>query len=156
MKVKAVNKKVEKALGVKVNHPPDRYSHYWVEYDDRILSWSANGIGGEEAEATGNHIRRIDDESDPHTDYFAGYFVDNPTQMIHSVKPPPPKFKVGTLVRFKNNKRSQRWGVEGKLGIVTEATGGGMCRVRLNDGTGANYGLNSYYERDMEIAKSNL
>ena len=156
MKVKAVNRKVEKALGVKVNHPPDRYSNYWVEYDDRILSWSANGIGGEDAEATGYHIRRVGDESDPQTDYFAGFFVKNPTQMIHTVKPPAPKFKVGALIRFKDNKRSQRWGVEGKLGIVTEANGGGMCSVRLNDGSVANYGLSNYYERDMELAKSKL
>ena len=156
MKVKAVNKKVEKALGVKVNHPEDGYGSYWVHYENHILSWHSNGVGELESQATGYHIRREDDHSEPQTDYFAGYFVDNPTQMIHAVKPPPPKFKLGALIRFRDNKRSQRWGVEGKMGIVTEANGGGMCKVRLNDGSAANYGLSNYHERDMEIAKSNL
>ena len=156
MKVKAVNKKVEKALGVKVNHPEGGYGSYWVHYESHIISWHSNGAGGLEAEATGYHVRREDDHSDLQTDYFAGYYAKNATQMIHAVKPPPPKFKVGALIRFKNNKRSQRGGVEGKMGIVTEANGGGMCKVRLNDGSAANYGLSNYHERDMEIAKSNL
>ena len=156
MKVKTVIKKVEKALGVKVNRPEDGHGKYWVHYDDHIISWHSNGAGGLEADATSYHVRREDDHSDIQTDYFAGYYPKNATQMIHAVKPPPPKFKVGTLIRFKSSKRSDRWGVAGKLGIVTEANGGGMCNVRLNDGTGANYGMNSYYERDMEVAKSNL
>ena len=162
MKVKAVNKKVTKALGAKVNHPEDGYGHYWVHYGNHILSWGACNGEGLEADASGFHIRREDDHSEPQTDYFAGYFVDNPTKMIHAVKPPPPKFRVGALIRFKDNKRSKRWGVEGKLGIVMQAKGGGTCDVRLNDGTGANlvlstsHGMNSFYERDMELAKSNL
>lgn len=159
MKVKAVINKVEKALGVKVNHPSGGHGNYWASYGEHILSWHSNGAMGIDSDASGYHVRRTDDHSDPQTDYFAGFFADNATQMIRTVKPDPPKFKIGTLIRFKDNKRSERWGVAGKLAIVTAANGGGMCSVRLNDGTGAKNGpfaANSYYERDMEIAKSRM
>jgi hypothetical protein len=154
MKVRAVIKKVEKALGVKVNHP-DGHGSYWAQYGDKIISWSANGSGDLDAHAGCYHIRREDDHSDLQTDYFAGYFVNNPTQMIHAVKPALPKFKVGALVRFRDNKRTQRGGLAGRLGIVTEANGGGMCSVNLA-GRHPLPGLQVFHERDMQIAKPNL
>lgn len=158
MKVKGVIKKVEKALGVKVNRPEreDGYGKYWVHYDGRIISWTPNGSGGLDAEATGYHVRREDDHSDLQTDYFAGYFVKNPTQMINAVKPPPPKFKVGSLIRFKDTKRAQRYNVAGRMAIVTTADGGGMCCVRFCDPEfhkpyHRNY---NYHERDMVLASA--
>ena len=156
MKVRNVIKKVEKALGVKVNCPEHECGKYWVHYGDKIISWSSNGAGGLDSEATGYHVRREDDHSDLRTDYFAGYFVDNPTQLIRTVKPPPPKFKVGDLIRFKGNKRAMRHGVANKLAIVTTADGNGMCCVRFCDPESqkAYHRSYSYYERDMALASA--
>ena len=72
-------------------------------------------------EAHNWHARRVNDHSDPMTDYFAGSHFDNVTQLIHWVKPPEPKFKVGDLVKGKDNKRANRMGYANKLGIVTRA-----------------------------------
>lgn len=156
MKVKNVIKRVEKALGVKVKRPEreDGYGKYWAHYGGRVISWSPNGSGGLEAEATGFHIRREDDHSDLQTDYFAGYFLDNATQMINAAKPPPPKYKVGSLIRFKNNKRAKRYGVAGRLAIVTRAPGGGMCSVHFCDADFHKpwHRSYSYHERDMSLA----
>ena len=156
MKVKNVIKKVEKALGMKVNHPQNGYGHYWVHYGNHVISFAANGAGGLDAQATGYHVRRDDDVSDTQTDYFAGYFVDNPTQLIKAVKPDPPKFKVGDLIRFKGTKRAIRHNVAGKLAIVTDPHGGGMCCVRFCDPAFSKpYHRNySYYERDMTLANA--
>tara|TARA_R110000765_G_scaffold95345_1_gene179469 strand:- start:659 stop:1144 length:486 start_codon:yes stop_codon:yes gene_type:complete len=161
MKVKAVIKKVEKALGVKVSHPSGWDGKYCVSYGEHTLSWRSNSTSLHnhlESEASGYHVRRSDDHSDLQTDYFAGSYMKNASQMIHSVKPAPPKFKVGTLVRFKGNKRSKRFGVDGKLGIVMRAGGSGMCQVRLNGGHSHDplFGQDIFSERDLEIAKSNL
>ena len=158
MKVKAVIKKVEKTLGVKVNQPSGGHGKYCVSYGEHTLSWYSNGAGGLDSDASGYHVRRTDDHSDPQTDYFAGSYMKNASQMIHSVKPAPPKFKVGTLVRFKDNKRSKRFGVDGKLGIVMGTGGSGMCQVRLNGGHSHDplFGQDIFSERDLEIAKSNL
>ena len=42
MKVKAVIKKVEKALGVKVSHPSGWDGKYCVSYGEHTLSWRSN------------------------------------------------------------------------------------------------------------------
>ena len=116
-------KKVEKALGVKVQEGYN--GKYYVEYDNKICSWRASQKWGAKEgvkEASGWHVRRVDDHSDLHTDYFAGYHLDNITQMIHSVKPPEPKFKLGDLVEFKDNKRQQRYGQAGAFGVVVDVS----------------------------------
>jgi hypothetical protein len=155
MKVKSVIRKVEKALGVKVE-PPD-FGKYWVHYNGHVISWRGSGSYPDEildSQATGFHVRREDDYSDLQTDYFAGYFVKNPTQMINAVKPQAPKFKVGSLIRFKDTKRAQRSKVAGKMAIVMTAPGGGMCYVRFCDPAMLSpyHGIYSYYERDMALA----
>ena len=154
MKVKNVIKRVEKALGVKVNRPEreDGYGKYWAHYGGRVISWSPNGSGGLEAEATGFHIRREDDHDHHHTDYFAGYFLDNATQMINAAKPPPPKYKVGSLIRFKNNKRAQRYNVAGRLVIVITAVVVACAAFVSPEFHKPYHRSYNYHERDMSLA----
>ena len=102
-------KKVEKALGVKV----EKMGHRWgCVYDGQVISWLVhpNWEDSTKLEASNWHVRREDDHSDSMVDYFAGYHLDNVSQLIRAVKPPEPKFPVGTLVRGKTNKRATRLG----------------------------------------------
>jgi hypothetical protein len=95
------------------------------------------------------HICRDGDESDPHTDYFAGYHVDNITQALNTVAALPPKYSVGSLVRFKENKRNKRWRLAGKIALVMQAESGGNYKVQY-DGSEDRY--NPFYsERDLEL-----
>ena len=97
--------------------------------------------------ATGFHVRREDDHSDSMTDYFAGSFYNNCTQMLNAIDPPPPKFSEGTLVRGKNNKRANRLGVAGRTGLVTKVNSYRCYNLLMSD-TGQ---LERYsYERDLE------
>ena len=119
-------KKVEKALGVKV----EKMGHRWgCVYDGHVISWISSPGWKREGgrlvddgplEASNWHVRRVDDHSDSMVDYFAGSFMDNVTQLIHYVKPPEPKFKVGDLVKAKDNKRANRRGFANKIGVVKE------------------------------------
>ena len=117
-------KKVEKALGVKMENTGTRWA---CAYDGYVLSWiSSPGwkvegdalIADGVLEASNWHIRRVEDHSDSMTDYFAGSFFDNVTQLINYVKPPTPKFELGALVKAKDNKRANRQGYANKLGTV--------------------------------------
>ena len=135
MEVSKAIKKIEKALGVKVErggHIDTKYhAKYYFAYGNYVCSFltqqdygtDENGNYGplDRAYAHNWHIRRSNDHSDMMTDYFAGYFVKNCTQLINSVKPPEPKFPVGCLVRGKQNKRAIRQGYAGKTGLVTKA-----------------------------------
>ena len=125
MKVGRAIKKVEKYLGVKVEYIGHRYT---FEYDGVVGSFLANGYGGDpwspeamEAHGCNWHRRSVGDESCLYTDYHAGSFRDNLTQVLHSMKAPPPKFPAGSLVRGKNNKRATRNGYAGMIGLVVEA-----------------------------------
>ena len=107
---------------------------FWVNSDESISS---------------PHICRDGDESDPHTDYFAGYHVDNITQALNTVAALPPKYSVGSLVRFKENKRNKRWRLAGKIALVMQAESGGNYKVQY-DGSEDRY--NPFYsERDLEL-----
>ena len=120
-------KKVEKALGVKV----EKMGHRWgCVYDGHVVSWISspgwkregdrlvdNGV----LEASNWHVRRVDDHSDSMVDYFAGSFMDNVTQLINYVKPPAPKFELGALVKGKDNKRANRQGYANRVGVVIRA-----------------------------------
>jgi len=92
-------------------------------------------------------IRRAGDEDDPYTDYCAGYFVENVTQMIHACKPPEPKYKPGQLVRGKSTRRARRWRFAGKVGLVTN-TGSGQAIVLWN---GEKPNRSWISERDLEL-----
>ena len=123
MKVGKVIKKIEKYLGVEVQYDGCRY---WFQYENEVGSFLPNGHRGGmdadamEADACNWHRRRVNDHSDMMTDYHAGSFRDNLTQLLHSMKPPPCKFKAGQLVRGKQSKRAQRWGFAGLTGMVTK------------------------------------
>ena len=135
MEVSKAIKKIEKYLGVKVTkdeHGVNTKYHakYYFTYEKYVGSFLTQQAYGEDAEgnygpkdeayAHNWHIRRSNDHSDLMTDYFAGSFRDNCTQMLHSLKPPAPKFPVGALVRGKDNKRAQRNGYAGKTGLVMD------------------------------------
>ena len=121
MKVGKAIKKIEKYLGVE------------VQYENEVGSFLPNGHRGGmdadamEADACNWHRRRVNDHSDMMTDYHAGSFRDNLTQLLHSMKPPPCKFKAGQLVRGKQSKRAQRWGFAGLTGMVTKEASDSVC-----------------------------
>ena len=115
-------------LGVKVEHDGGRF---WFAYEGEIGSFLVNGHHGDdvmEAEACNWHRRRYDDHSDSQSDYFAGSFRSNLTQLLHSMKAPPCKFSVGQLVRGKQNKRAMRWGFAGVTGLITK-TRSDVCDI---------------------------
>jgi len=112
MKHDKVLKKVEKRLGVKASYGSN--GKIYVCYKDYCLSWWCEKNG----EASLLHVRRQEDTPDARTDYFPGHFCENVSQMLDFVCPPSPKFPVGALVRGKDNKRAQRMGYAGKMGLV--------------------------------------
>jgi len=107
---------------------------FWTNRDDTISS---------------PHICRDGDVSDPHTDYFAGYHVDNITQALNTIAPLPPKYPAGSLVRFKDNKRMKRHRLAGTVALVIEAGTGGMYKLQW-PGSEDRYNP-TYSERDIEI-----
>ena len=132
--------------------------HRWAfEHNGYVGSFLANGRCSDEdqmdADAHNFHVRRCNDHSDLMSDYHAGSFRDNITQLCHSMLPPPPKFVAGSLVRGRDNKRANRQGFAGLVGLVSAPTGhGGYCYV---DWMGPNapkttYKV-SYSERDLEL-----
>ena len=150
-------KKVEKALGVKVESLGG--GRYGCEYDGMIISWIASPsvqvsddgkiVRDGPLDAHNWHFRHANDISDPYTDYFAGSYRENVTQLINAVKPPEPKFPVGSLVQGKENKRAQRQGYANRLAIVTEA--GQYMYLKWVSGKEDVYRI-SYPERDFKLA----
>lgn len=150
MKVKTAIKKIEKYLGVKVEYVGHRYT---FQYEDQVGSFLPNGHAGGmgkeamEAEACNWHRRRYDDHSDSMSDYFAGSFRDNVTQLLHSMKPPPCKFRAGQLVRGKNTKRAIRHQFADKTGLVTKETGDSCTVQWIGETTTQGY----ISTRDLEL-----
>ena len=103
-------------------------------------------------EAVNFHIRRCNDHSDLQSDYFAGSFRDNITQLCQSMLPPPPKFPAGSLVRGKQNKRAIRQGYAGKVGLVMPNRGSTYTKVAWVGETEPKWGWQTYPERDLELA----
>ena len=115
------------------------------EGSNQLLSFWTNRDGSISAP----HVKRAGDESDPHTDYFPGCFYDNITQALNSIAPLPPKYSVGSLVRFKSNKRNHRWNLAGKVALVIQAEAGGNYKLQY-DGVDERY--NPFYaQRDIEL-----
>jgi len=79
------------------------YAYSWYVQDDEAICL---------------HVRRSNDIPDSQTDYFPGFYPDNITQLLNYMCPPPPKYKVGSLVegRAKQAKRSVH--LAGKQGLV--------------------------------------
>jgi len=156
MKLQAALKKINnrsKKTGVDVSINQDE-RNVWVRFEgsNQTISFYKERNGEDDIYLI--KVTRDGDVSDPHTDYYAGSFVDNITQALNWVAPLPPKYRVGSLVRFKDNKRNGRWGINGELALVIEATTGGNYKVRFTT-----KGINdpyvsyapTYSERDLEL-----
>jgi hypothetical protein len=119
----------------------------YIRFEDsnQLLSFWTNSDGT----ISSPHTVRDGLKSDPHTDYFPGTFWDNITQALNSIAPLPPKYPVGSLVRFKDNKRNNRWKLAGKVALVIQAEAGGNYKVQY-DGVENRY--NPFYsQRDLEV-----
>ena len=119
----------------------------YIRFEDsnQLLSFWTNSDGT----ISSPHTVRDGLKSDPHTDYFPGTFWDNITQALNSIAPLPPKYPVGSLVRFKDNKRNNRWKLAGKVALVIQAEAGGNYKVQY-DGVESRY--NPFYsQRDLEV-----
>ncbi len=132
--------------------------HRWTfEHNGYVGSFLANGASVNDptaldAEACNFHVRGVNDVSCLYSDYHAGSFRDNISQVCESLLPSPPKYPVGSLVRGRQNKRAIRQGYAGKVGLVVEACAGSFARIAW---TGEDYnprGLMSYPTRDLEAA----
>ena len=164
MKVKAVIKKIKthfkkQGIDIDVEYLGPRWT---FEHNGYVGSFLANGAQSNDTEAqleadAGNfHVRGVNDHSDLYTDYYAGSFRDNATQMIHSLLPPPAKFKAGQLVQGKSNKRATRLGYAGLTGLITGVTEHGYCYVEWMGSNAPKsqykYHKVSYPERDLALA----
>lgn len=134
--------------------------HRWTfEHNGYVGSFLANGACTDEdqldAEAHNFHVRGVNDHSDLMTDYHAGSFRDNITQVCESLLPSPPKFPVGSLVRGKQNKRAMRQGYAGKVGLVMPNMFKGnssYAKVAWVGEDQPKWGWTTYPERDLELA----
>ena len=124
----------------------DRKVYARFEGASREISFWVNSDG----HISSPHIRRYDDHSDIMVDYFAGYHLDNLKQALDSIAPLPPKYPVGSLVQFKDNKRNQRQRLAGKIALVIQAEVGGNYKVQY-PGSEARWDP-CYSERDLELA----
>ena len=105
-----------------------------------------------DADAHDFHVRAANDHSDLMTDYHAGSFRDNITQVCESLLPPAPKFPAGSLVRGKQNKRAIRQGYAGKVGLVVPNLGSRYAKVAWVGESQPMWGWATYPERDLELA----
>ena len=134
--------------------------HRWTfEHNGYVGSFLANGACTDEdqldSEAHNFHLRRENDVSCLYSDYHAGSFRDNITQVCESLLPSPPKFPVGSLVRGKQNKRAMRQGYAGKVGLVVPNTFKGnssYTKVAWVGEEPPQWGWTTYPERDLELA----
>ena len=158
MKVKAAIKKVKTYFAKQgIDIDVELVGHRWsFQHNGYVASFLANGRCSDEdqmdAEAHNFHIRRCDDHSDLQSDYHAGSFRDNITQLCHSMLPPPPKFPAGSLVRGRDNKRANRQGYAGKVGLVMPNRGSSYTKVAWIGETEPKWGWATYPERDLELA----
>ena len=163
MKLQATIKKIQqraKIVGLKVDIHEEKRKHdsafnVRFENSNQVISfysgrdYSDDDEGGEDA----THLIKVTrdgDVSDIHTDYFAGSFVDNITQALNWVAPLPAKYSVGSLVRFKQNKRNARANLVGKIRLVIEAATGGNYKL-LNPSQQSHLYSPYYSERDLEF-----
>ena len=143
-RAKAVNREV--VIDLRDHHNngrPKVYAHF--KDSEQLMSFWTNSDGS----ISSPHVKRASEESDPHTDYFPGCFFDNITQALNYMAPLPPKYSVGSLVRFKSNKRNHRWNLAGKVALVVQAEAGGNYKLQY-DGVDDRY--NPFFaQRDIEL-----
>jgi len=160
MKVKAALKRVKshfkkQGIEIVISAPQQHGDYAWsFEHNGYVGSFSVNGMhgwgeGALEGEATLFHVRRANDHSDIQSDYHAGSFRDNITQVIHALLPPLPRYPTGSLVRGRTTKRAKRTGFAGQVGLVVRATDG-YCEVRWVGVPEPRWKL-TYSERDLEL-----
>jgi len=142
MKIQSAINKTEKYLGVKVNRGEWRCT---FQYGDRIGSFRMNN----DDTVSNFHTRRHNDHTNAQVDYFAGYYLDNLTQLLHTMKPPPRKFANGDLIRGKDNKRAQTYRISGRTGLIVEARDDGYD-ILWNDNSQITQYCN---DRDLEMIK---
>jgi len=163
MKIRNAIKKVEshfkkQGINIAISSPQKGGYHKWsFQHGDYVGSFSVNGYRGYDPEALdgdacGFHVRRFNDVSDIQSDYFAGWFRDNISQICEALLPSPPKYPVGSLVRGKQTKRAQRHGFDGKVGLVMSARSGANITVNWLGDEKPNYGYQSFSSRDLEVA----
>ena len=163
MKIRNAIKKVEshfkkQGINIAISSPQKGGYHKWTfQHGDNVGSFSANGHNGygegwEDADTTGFHVRHSTDHSDIQSDYFAGSFRDNISQVCEALLPSPPKYAIGSLVRGKQTKRAQRHGFDGKVGLVMSARSGANITVNWLGDEKPNYGYQSFSSRDLEVA----
>ena len=166
--MKAINviKKVKshfKKQGIDIQiYPPRKGGNYkWTfQHGDNVGSFSANGHNGygegwEDADTTGFHVRHSTDHSDIQSDYFAGSFRKNISQVCESLLSTPPKYTTGQLVRGKQTKRAIRHGINGMVGLVIPTIGGGSnsnITVSWLNREKPSYGWLSHSALDLELA----
>ena len=163
--MKAINaiKKVKshfKKFGIDIQIYPPRAggSYKWTfQHGENVGSFSPNGHNGfsegwEDVHVTGFHVRRYNDHSDIQSDYFAGSFRSNISQVCERLLPTPPKYAAGSLVRGKKNKRAERFGFAGKVGLVMGASSNSNITVNWLGDEKPNYGYQSFSSRDLEVA----
>lgn len=177
MKVKSAIKKIETRLQgedyqleIDIHHWCSSLGHIYLTYKGKIMTLDINVslddlyshdlyLGDRKATEKdfykygkvggAIHHRRLDDHHDLQTDYFAGGFYSNVTQMLDSLKAPPSKYSVGDMVTFKDNKRMGRYGLANKIGVITKDRGKFynimVCESNV---------LQTYIsERDVEVVK---
>ena len=160
MKVRNAIKKVKshfakQGIDIEVTNLSGRWT---FEHNGYVGSFLANGVLDTDpnvldASACNFHVRREDDHSCLYSDYHAGSFRDNITQVCESLLPSPPKFSPGALVRGRNNKRATRLGFAGLVGLVTDTGHGGYCIVDWIGSSAPKQAYKvSYSERDLELA----
>ena len=160
MKVSAAIKKTrayfkKQGIDIEIVEPGEHGYKWTFIHNNRVASFAANGVDARDpnvgdAQACLFHIRGINDHSCSYTDYHAGSYRDNLTQVLHSLLPPPPKYPAGSLVRGKANKRATRCGYAGKVGLVMKADGGSYLSVAWNGEPKPARGWPCVPERDME------
>ena len=155
MKLEAALKKIRnraKAVNRSVDIEQNDYHNngqvkVYIQFEgsNQLISFWTNRDGS----ISSPHVKRAGDESDPHTDYFPGCFYDNITQVLNSIAPLPAKYPVGSLVRFKDNKRMNRWKLAGKVALVIQAEAGGNYKLQYE---GSEDRYNPFYaQRDLEM-----
>jgi hypothetical protein len=156
MKLQATIKKIKqraKIVGVKVDIHEEKRKHdsaFSIRFENskQVISFYASNSDKDATHLI--KVTRDGDVSDIQSDYFAGSFVDNITQALNWVAPLPAKYPVGSLVRFKQNKRNSRASLAGKIRLVIEAKTGGNYKL-LNPSQQSHRYSPYYSERDLEF-----
>ena len=161
MKISSALKKTrayfkKQGIDIEISDPRETGGWQWsFEHNGTVGSFGVNGVAISDPDVLDGHctlfhIRSVGDVSDPYTDYHAGSYRENLTQVLHILLPPPSKYPAGSLVRGKANKRATRCGYAGKVGLVMKADGGSYLHVAWTGEPKPTYGWPCVPQRDIE------